>query len=230
MKTEPLDSCQPNTHLCQKSHLSSDYNMSNQIDQTMYAPVKNEFCELPPFLPQTNYNVYSDEHHYSGSFVNNPKCILPSPPSYNYRSFVMNPQPPMLPPIISTEAAQSIETSIIRYGGSSGSENLPTSINNIPIPSDTVLRSPIENVNPTATSTASYTTLSTPTATVSKTTATTNNSNGNNNNSTTDGTKKGTRRPEKPQISYINLIAQAIRASPNNRLTLNEIYTYLSQK
>lgn len=42
--------------------------------------------------------------------------------------------------------------------------------------------------------------------------------------------KKGARRPEKPPISYINLIAKAIKSSPNNQLTLNEIYQFLQNE
>lgn len=43
-------------------------------------------------------------------------------------------------------------------------------------------------------------------------------------------TKKGTRRPEKPQISYINLIAKAILESPSKQLTLSEIYMALRKE
>lgn len=47
-----------------------------------------------------------------------------------------------------------------------------------------------------------------------------------------DTTKKSsnTRRPEKPNMSYINMIAMAIKESPERMLTLNGIYTYLQQK
>lgn len=48
---------------------------------------------------------------------------------------------------------------------------------------------------------------------------------------TVETTKKsGTRRPEKPAMSYINMIGQAIRESPNKKLTLSEIYSYLEKK
>lgn len=48
---------------------------------------------------------------------------------------------------------------------------------------------------------------------------------------TPDTTKKsGARRPEKPPVSYINMIARAIRESPNRQLTLNEIYIYLQRQ
>ncbi|KAH8379190.1 hypothetical protein KR009_003494 [Drosophila setifemur] len=48
--------------------------------------------------------------------------------------------------------------------------------------------------------------------------------------STPDTTKKsGTRRPEKPALSYINMIAQAIKESPTGKLTLSEIYAHLQK-
>lgn len=47
-----------------------------------------------------------------------------------------------------------------------------------------------------------------------------------------DTTKKSnnTRRPEKPNMSYINMIACAIKESPDRMLTLNGIYNYLQLK
>lgn len=52
------------------------------------------------------------------------------------------------------------------------------------------------------------------------------------NATTPDTTKKSTntRRPEKPNMSYINMIAMAIKASPDRMLTLSGIYNYLQQK
>ncbi|EDW93692.1 forkhead box protein biniou [Drosophila yakuba] len=48
--------------------------------------------------------------------------------------------------------------------------------------------------------------------------------------STPDTTKKsGTRRPEKPALSYINMIGHAIKESPTGKLTLSEIYAYLQK-
>lgn len=50
--------------------------------------------------------------------------------------------------------------------------------------------------------------------------------------STPDTTKKssGGRRAEKPPLSYINMIAMAIKESPQKKLTLSEIYNYLQKK
>lgn len=47
-----------------------------------------------------------------------------------------------------------------------------------------------------------------------------------------DTTRKtnGGRRAEKPPLSYINMIAQAIKETPQKKLTLSEIYTFLQQR
>lgn len=48
---------------------------------------------------------------------------------------------------------------------------------------------------------------------------------------TTDPVKKtGGRKPEKPAMSYINMIVMAIKDSPQKRRTLSEIYKYLQSK
>ncbi|XP_065361178.1 forkhead box protein biniou [Calliphora vicina] len=49
--------------------------------------------------------------------------------------------------------------------------------------------------------------------------------------SSPDTTKKsGSRRPEKPALSYINMIAMAIKESPTGKLTLSEIYSFLQKR
>jgi hypothetical protein len=48
---------------------------------------------------------------------------------------------------------------------------------------------------------------------------------------TVDTVKKtGGRKPEKPAMSYINMIVMAIKDSPQKRRTLSEIYKYLQSK
>jgi hypothetical protein len=48
---------------------------------------------------------------------------------------------------------------------------------------------------------------------------------------TSDPVKKtGGRKPEKPAMSYINMIVMAIKESPQKRRTLSEIYKYLQSK
>ncbi|XP_063698004.1 forkhead box protein F1 [Culicoides brevitarsis] len=50
-------------------------------------------------------------------------------------------------------------------------------------------------------------------------------------NATSGGEKKtGGRRQEKPPHSYINMIVQAIKSTPDRRMTLSEIYKYLQSK
>lgn len=50
------------------------------------------------------------------------------------------------------------------------------------------------------------------------------------NNNPSVKTKSGGRKPEKPAMSYINMIVMAIKDSPQKRRTLSEIYKYLQSK
>lgn len=126
-------------------------------------------------------------------------------------------------PPIPTETTQSVPTSTIRYSGTIQQKFSTMSILQPPIsvPQNETLRSvmpePTTLIATNTTSKVSHsnsTGSSGPTSTVS----------------TKPENKKGARRPEKPPISYINLIAKAIRSSANNQLTLNEIYTFLQSE
>lgn len=104
----------------------------------------------------------------------------------------------------STQSSYSVPTSTIRYGGSNLDENLSSKLNTL-------------NIVQTTSDTNLCSTVTTTTAATPKKEIKTE-------------TKKGSRRPEKPPISYINLIAKVIRQSPLQQLTLSEIYTRLKDE
>lgn len=153
---------------------------------------------------------------------------------------------PCLPPPITSETIQCMPTSTIRYGGSTG---LQQKFSNMGL-SSAAVPSGSSQITDTLRSSATIesTTLVMTTTVTKNTGASTANvgnaagssaSNGNGSTTTTTSTtstnikseaKKGARRPEKPPISYINLIAKAIRSSASNQATLNEIYSFLQQE
>lgn len=213
---------------------------SNQYDY----PVKSEFSGLPSQTQQIiedikpNFlSMYGDElpkindyHQFPTNYPNTKYFAFD-----RYGTSLNTQQPLLQPAIITTEGALSNSTPTIRYCSSNAIENLPsanvtTLVSVSTDPSQTVLRSPAQNQSMASTTPSA---ISTSTTAVIKSTSSIN-SNSTNSSSTTnlnssDGTKKGTRRPEKPQISYINLIAQAIKASPTGKMTLAEIYGHLQK-
>ncbi|XP_031631404.1 forkhead box protein biniou [Contarinia nasturtii] len=180
--------------------------------------------DIKPQMP--NYQ-YADEMHFKQEnnviryppYINPKYIVQPGPFENKY------PVSACLPPPITTQTIQSMPTSTIRYSGALEQKFTTTNLTqSVPVPQinsghSTALRSP----------TTMDSTILVSTTTVSKgsnsgsntSTATTN---------TKNETKKGARRPEKPPISYINLIAKAIRSSPKNQLTLNEIYQFLQNE
>lgn len=158
-----------------------------------------------------------------------------------------------LPPPITSETIQCMPTSTIRYGGSTGLQqkfsNMGLSSGTVPVSSqiaDTLRSSStIESTTLVMTTTVTKNTGAAASGGGAGSSGNAGGSNGASNGnasatatataSTTSAnikseTKKGARRPEKPPISYINLIAKAIRSSTSNQATLNEIYSFLQQE
>lgn len=200
--------------------------------------------DIKPTLP--NYPYAVDEMH---KFHDN-SHMMRYPPAYITSKYANHQQSPFdskygmsglnstacLPPPITTETVQSMPTSTIRYGGSTGLQQKFSSM---------ALAGTEHGLDTLRSALSSSSTIES--TTLVMTTTVTKNSSGNGNGSaastapnentsnTTNASakgemKKGARRPEKPPISYINLIAKAIRSSSTNQATLNEIYSFLQNE
>lgn len=191
--------------------------------------------DVKPTLP--NYQYPDDIHKmHDNNVIRYPQYYGTkygtTQPNYDNK-FTMSNLAACLPPI-TTETVQSMPTSTIRYGGSTFpqktiyGEMLPQpnpishlDTNNVNVRSATMDPVTLVTTNTTTKISNSSTTINVSTVALNGTNA---------NSGAKTETKKGARRAEKPPISYINLIAKAIRSSPHNRLTLNEIYTFLENE
>lgn len=238
IKTEPL---QPNTDYSVQSITSNgNLNLLDNYTADHYPNSKKmlSYNDITPnYLYGAPVDKYSDSKGiYNQTYYNSGRYTTASWLEDNVTKPYLKEEKPnlfYLPSIITT--TQSMPTSTIRYSGSpnelntkfdrleiSQSVTIPTTLYS----NNDALRG-IKNESTTLISTSSSTT----TSVISKvSSATTNSTNSANTTDVKNETKKGCRRAEKPPVSYINLIAKAIRESPHKQLTLNEIYQHLQKQ
>lgn len=221
---------QSNNFLSIRDMATSYEPSANSIDNDVKPIFTNYYGEEAPIdhevKPLANYQY--PENHVIRYSSYNPKYAMqqtyeskyPVPAALNPSCL---PPPPLPPPPITSETVQAMHTSTIRYSGSTLQQKLSTMTL-----AQTAPAQPIDDGNNSALRTSTMDSVTLVTTTISKSTSTSG-SNGSNPPSKSE-TKKGARRPEKPPISYINLIAKAIKSSPSNQLTLNEIYQFLQNE
>lgn len=222
---------QPNNFLSIRDMAMSYEPSPNSTENDVKPIFTNYYGEETPInhevKPLANY-PYPDNHVIRYSSYNPKYAMQQSYESKYPVPAALNPAclpPPPPPPPITSETVQAMHTSTIRYSGSGGALQHKFSTMSL---AQTVPAPSIDEANNTALRASTMDSVTLVTTTISKSTPTSG-SNGSNPPSKSE-TKKGARRPEKPPISYINLIAKAIKSSPSNQLTLNEIYQFLQNE
>lgn len=205
----------------------SDQHMPNLADLTVKECPQSDI-DVKPFLPQYHYpdinmdvmrNNLDIKPFAVQQNIDDIKPILGECPyPYQYSTMKCERYSPPVSRNIPSQAALPVATSTIRYCGSGLSDEHPGVLKMAPTTHIHMNGSPVEVLCSTNTS---------PSVTVTTTSPTPPYPHSNKAELKTKETKKGTRRPEKPQISYINLIAKVILDSPGRKLTLSEIYTAL---
>lgn len=205
--------------------------VSPQMDEK---PIFTDYHD-PCDLKQENFVIRYPQELYvqRNSVPTNVVKMQPMSPSDKYQSFGY--QPLCMP--TSTSLPLNSATSTIKYCGSANSNTIidvnTRKMNNFSPSSSTVPQMgtppPMNRQMKNEMSITSYNSA-TPSDTLTITKSTSHSPN--DPPSAPDTTKKSTggRRAEKPPMSYINMIANAIKGSPNNRCTLNEIYEYLKKR
>lgn len=250
IKTEPIQ-CPSNDYSVQnlalgqfQIHSGSEHDVADYNAMHYQRKCYNSI-DLKPFdmKPTVSIQSYSSEEKYnydqvqrSGSFHEGRYSMVPADDSYYWpqmkdeKGFCIEKLAlPPLPPAIFANA-QPMHTPNIRYTGDLDDTsrkldrlNITQSPSALPSYSDsTELRKmpSLETTQTTRTSSATSVIFKVPKNPANSTPKV---------SDVKNETKKGSRRAEKPPISYINLIAKAIRESPNKRLTLNEIYQHLEK-
>lgn len=183
--------------------------------QPNYQYAENHVIRYPPYNPKYAMQPTFESKYPVAPL--NPVCLPPPPP----------------PPPITSETVQAMHTSTIRYSGSGSGCGLQTKFSTMNL-AQTAPVPQIDEVHSAALRSSAMDSVTLVTTTISSKSSSAPVSSGSNGSNGTNPSKseakKGARRPEKPPISYINLIAKAIKSSPNNQLTLNEIYQFLQNE
>lgn len=222
-----------------KPVLVQNYFGEQIIDRTSHMDIKPQLPNYP-YAVDEMHKFHDNSHmmrypsaYIPSKYTNHPQ--LPFDSKYGVGSLnssaCLPPPPPTPSSSITSDAVQSMPTSTIRCAGNTGLQQKFSSMALAGGTEMDALRSSTIDSTPLVMTTTVSTKNSTGSGNGTASTASNQNTSATTTNASAKGeTKKGARRPEKPPISYINLIAKAIRSSTTNQATLNEIYSFLQKE